>query len=118
MIILKFGGSSVGNVDRINQVINIIEHHYILKRKRIAIVFSAFQNVTDKLIEVGNLSYDRKPNHKEQFNSLYQDHIDIANGLNPSKNVVVIEKLNLLFTELEEILHGIYLVKELTPRTL
>lgn len=118
MIILKFGGSSVGNVDRINQVIQILIQYYVKKKKNFSVVFSAFQGVTDKLIEIGNAAFDRKSDYKEEFNKLYQKHIDIAKGLNPNKNVVLLEKINLLSTELEEILHGVFLVKELTTRTL
>lgn len=118
MIILKFGGSSVGSVERINQVIKILDHYYIKRKKKISVVFSAFQGVTDKLIEIGNLAYDRNHNYKDEFNTLCQKHIDFVNELNPNKCVALIEKINQLFSELEEILHGIFLVKELTPRTL
>ncbi|MEW6508792.1 MAG: aspartate kinase [Bacteroidota bacterium] len=118
MVILKFGGSSVGSVDRINRVIQILDQYYIKKKRNFSVVFSAFQGVTDNLIEIGNSAFDRKNNYKEEFNRLYQKHIDTAKGLNPNKNVALIEKLNYLFTELEEILHGVYLVKELTARTL
>jgi aspartokinase/homoserine dehydrogenase 1 len=118
MVILKFGGSSVGNVVRINQVIQILDQYYIKRKRNFSVVFSAFQGVTDKLIEIGNSAFDRKNNYKEEFNQLYQKHIDTAKGLNPNKNAALIEKLNHLFTELEDILHGVYLVKELTARTL
>ena len=90
----------------------------IRENKKIAVVFSAFQGVTDKLIEIGNLAYDRKPLYKEEFKKLYRKHIEIAAELNPGNNIKVTEKVNSLFSELEEILHGVYLIKELTSRTL
>ena len=45
MKILKFGGSSVGNAERINSVINILSD-YLQRKENIAVVFSAFQGVT------------------------------------------------------------------------
>jgi aspartokinase/homoserine dehydrogenase 1 len=118
MKILKFGGSSVGNVDRIKSVIGILDKYYIKRKKKITVVFSAFQGVTDKLIEIGSLAYDRKPLYKEEFKKLYNKHIEIAAELNPGNNIKVTEKVECLFSELEEILHGVYLIKELTSRTL
>lgn len=118
MIVLKFGGSSVGNAKRINQVISILESGYIKKRKQIAVVFSAFQTVTDKLIEIGNLALKRSPGYNEEFELLKKKHVAIVQELNPDNFQHIIKKVEPLFAELKEILHGIYLVKELTPRSL
>lgn len=116
MIILKFGGSSVGNVEKINQVISILEKYY--KNKKISVVFSAFQGVTDKLIEIGNFASKRKEVYKEEFDKLYKTHTEIAVGLNPCNNKKIIARIDKLFSDLEEILYSINLIKELTPRTL
>jgi aspartate kinase len=118
MIVLKFGGSSVGNAKSINQVISILETGYIKKKKQIAVVFSAFQTVTDKLIEVGNLALKRSSYYNDELELLKKKHIAIAQELNPDNATSVVNKVELLLTELKEILHGIYLVKELTPRSL
>ncbi len=50
-IILKFGGSSIKNVKKINDIINIISNQYDLDTKLI-IVFSAFGDITDKLTNI------------------------------------------------------------------
>jgi aspartokinase/homoserine dehydrogenase 1 len=116
MIILKFGGSSVGNAERINGVIKILDQYYISENKKIAVVFSAFQGVTDKLIEVGILAYNRNPLYKEELIKLKKRHFEIALALNPQNEIT--EKVDSLFGELEELLHGVSLIKELTNRTL
>lgn len=116
MIILKFGGSSVGNAERINGVIKILDQYYISENKKIAVVFSAFQGVTDKLIEVGILAYNRNPLYKEELMKLKKRHFEIALALNPQNEIT--ENVDSLFGELEELLHGVSLIKELTNRTL
>ena len=119
MIVLKFGGSSVGNAERIDGVISILVDSYIKKKKKIAIVFSAFQGVTDKLIEIGKLAFQRKIFYKAEIEELIERHYDTAFRLNPTgKHEELVEKLDLLFDELKEVVHGVYLVRELSPRTL
>lgn len=119
MIVLKFGGSSVGNADRIDGVISILINNYINKKKNIAVVFSAFQGVTDKLIEIGKLAFQRKLTYKTEIEQLIERHYDTAFRLNPtSKHEEIVEKLDKLFDELKEVTHGVYLVRELSARTL
>ena len=48
MRILKFGGTSVGNYDRINSVIEIVKS-YLKRKERLAVVCSAFGGITDLL---------------------------------------------------------------------
>lgn len=116
MKILKFGGSSVANESRINSVINILDKYYLSKNEKISVVFSAFQTVTDKLIELGNLAYKRDKIFHKKFIELKELHLNINNKLLNSKKSNA--SLELLFDEMNDILNGIYLIKELTPRTL
>ena len=50
MIVMKFGGTSVANIDRIKNVANIIEKRK-LEKTRIAVVVSAMAGVTNDLVE-------------------------------------------------------------------
>jgi aspartokinase/homoserine dehydrogenase 1 len=119
MKVLKFGGSSVGNPERVNQVINILIERYIKKKQKIAVVFSAFQGVTDKLIEIGKLAFQRNQNYKKELEALIARHYVAAMQLRAGENDDEIsEILDPLFDELKEVIHGVYLVKELSPRTL
>lgn len=119
MKVLKFGGSSVGNSERINNVINILDKYYLSKREKIAVVFSAFQGVTDKLIEIGNFAYKRDMAYKKELEKLIKRHHSVIEDLNSAANSKkLIKEVTPLFEDLSEIVHGIYLVRELSDRTL
>ena len=119
MRILKFGGSSVGNSERINNVIGILDKYYLTKKEKIGVVFSAFQGVTDKLILIGNMAFARNENYKNELNDLYNRHVQVVNDLNNQKNSKILTSAVVaLFDELTEIANGVYLVRELSPRTL
>ncbi len=49
IIVLKFGGTSVGSIDRIKKVVSIIER-YIKKKYKLIVVSSAMSGVTNDLI--------------------------------------------------------------------
>lgn len=119
MRILKFGGSSVGTPERISDVIDILKN-YLNNNIEICVVFSAFQSVTDKLISLSRQTVERNESYKKELEQLKQIHINAIDFLLKEKNekISVGKKVIKLLVELEEILHGVYLVKELTPRTL
>lgn len=119
MRILKFGGSSVGNEERVERVIQILSERYLQKRIHFAVVFSAFQGVTDSLIEIGKLAFKRKPAYKTELDKLFERHYNILFRLNPSTGKDELKKIiDPYFSELKEVLHGVYLVRELSARTL
>ena len=118
MKIMKFGGSSVGSPDRIKNVIEIVK---VRREENIAgVVFSAYSGVTDSLIKIANLALSRDKSYISLFEELKQKHIDFAKELVPDgkERDLLIEGLSMRLTELKEILDGIYLIKELTPKTL
>lgn len=118
MKILKFGGSSVGDAHRIENVISIL-HTYKNSNEKISVVFSAFQGVTDKLIEIGSISLKHDNNYRNEVKKLYRKHISIVEELNKvNQRKKSITKIDNLFNELGEILHGIFLLKEATPRSM
>ena len=47
LIVMKFGGTSVGSIDKINNVANIIEKQLI--DKKLIVVLSAMSGVTNKM---------------------------------------------------------------------
>ena len=58
MLVMKFGGTSVGNADRIINVANIVKFN--IKRKPIVVVVSAVTKITDELIRLGKECAERK----------------------------------------------------------
>ncbi len=118
MKILKFGGTSVGSSERIKVVIDIVIKSQ-KQNKEIAIIFSAFQNITDQLIRVSNLAVTRNKEYLKVFDEIERRHLRIVKELiSGDVKKVALPKTKMLLSELKDVLHGIYLVKELSPRTL
>ncbi len=117
MNILKFGGSSVASPPRIKSVIDILIPY--IEKEKIAVVFSAFGGVTDTLINLSLWALEGKADYKEELLSIEQRHLDAVRELvNIQRQSAVIANVKYTINELEDVLHGVYLVKERTPRTL
>ncbi len=116
MKVLKFGGSSVGNPERIENVISILKSY---KGERIAVVFSAFQTVTDNLIKLGDLAKTSDESYLSLLNEVKEKHLTTIDALIPkSKTKKAVTYVDALFNDLEGMLKGVFLLRELTPRTL
>lgn len=117
MNVLKFGGSSVATPERIKSVIEIIRPR--LQEGPMAIVFSAFGGVTDNLIRLSDLSLQGDISYGDELAQLEKRHVDVVRALiNVKRQSSVLAQVKFIFNELEDILHGIYLIRERTPRTL
>ncbi len=118
MRILKFGGSSVGTPERISGVIDILKE-YQAEGKKYAVVFSAFQGVTDTLISISNKAVARDETYLEDLEQLERSHFNAVEYL-VSENLKEASRKNVygFMEELKEIVNGVYLVKELTLRSL
>ncbi len=118
MKILKFGGTSVSNSERISQVISIIEDYHS-RNIKIAVVFSALGGITDQLIELSNKALKRDDLYLGLFQTIRLKHLEIFDQLvtHSKKNFIQKQILD-HFDELSDILKGLYLLRELTPRIL
>ena len=118
MKILKFGGSSIRDAERIKNVINIVKND--LKNSNIiGIVFSAFQGVTDDLLIISRMAADRNEQYITEFKKLKERHLKTTDELLSAKTRSKSEpSVFRALDELEEILKGVYLIKELSAKTL
>lgn len=117
MKVLKFGGSSIGDVDRIKNVLGIVKES-LRKNKKIAVIFSAFYEVTDSLLKMSQIAAEGRKDYLELFKKIEEKHINIAKELLAVKTQSsILATLKLHLNELEDVLHGVYLVKEISPRT-
>jgi aspartokinase/homoserine dehydrogenase 1 len=83
------------------------------------VVFSAFGGVTDALISLSTWALDGKAEYKEQLQALEHRHLEVVRELiGIQRQSSVIAHVKSTINELEDVLQGIYLVKERTPRTL
>lgn len=116
--ILKFGGSSVGSPERIIDVIEIV--HAAQKHSNfIAVVVSAFGGVTDHLISTCRQAAAGKEEYKNALHEIIERHLSAARKLIHSNHLPkALKTLEEKFHELRNVLEGIFLVRELTPKTL
>ena len=118
MKVLKFGGSSVGTPANIKQVSNIISD-YIKAGEHIVVVTSAMQGITNDLIEVGKIAASDDEAYSDLSDKIVNHHLNAIKELIDIKSQSsIIAQLKFLTNNLEDLLHGVYLLKELSPRTL
>ncbi|WP_242084528.1 bifunctional aspartate kinase/homoserine dehydrogenase I [Aestuariivivens sediminis] len=115
MQVLKFGGTSVGSSKNINKVISILESYS--KKDRVACVVSAVGGITDKLLLAGEQAKQKDQTFKDTFTTILNIHLDIINDLNPKNSQVLLDYLDDKSTALKQLLEGIYLINELSPKT-
>ncbi|MBL7873680.1 MAG: bifunctional aspartate kinase/homoserine dehydrogenase I [Cyclobacteriaceae bacterium] len=116
MKVLKFGGSSVATPARIRSVIEILNPYL---KDNPAVVFSAFGGVTDTLISLSSSALQGEIGYKDQLLELEKRHLEAVRELiGIQKQSRIIAQVKFTFNELEDVLHGVYLVKERTLRTL
>lgn len=115
MKVLKFGGSSVKDAGRIKQVIDILKS----QKDSYTVVFSALGGVTDMLIDMSVSASTGKDSYLKSFEEFKQRHITTAKDLlNKKYEKTVLKGLEANFLELKNILDGIRLLMEATPRTM
>ncbi|MFC1587994.1 aspartate kinase [Planctomycetota bacterium] len=105
MIVMKFGGTSLGNAERIKVVLDLVKDNFRLKP---VVVVSAHAGVTNLLLKAAAVDGD----FEKTYDEIIQRHRDILRSLDLGEDLV-----NSELQELHELLRGIHLVRELTPRT-
>ena len=117
MKVLKFGGSSVGNAENIEKVFEIVKTE--TKTNSCLVVLSAMQGTTDALIEVGKSAEIGNEEFRAKIVQIEDKHLSTAKTL-LSENFL--EEINSIiekrFNELKSLCEGVYLLRELSPRTL
>lgn len=117
MRILKFGGSSVGTPDALQQVITIVEPKQ--KESRLVVVVSAFRGVTDQLIDISALAAKGDESYRELLSQIEERHLKAISQLFPARSrSEIITSFKLTLNELDDVLQGVFLIRELTKKTL
>ncbi|MCR4631045.1 MAG: aspartate kinase [Treponema sp.] len=105
MIVMKFGGSSVANAERIKHVASIIRAY---QDKRPAVVLSAMGDTTDHLLEAA----DKAVEGVVDVAGVAKLHEDTAAELG-----INIDTIRALLDELKQLLTGISMLKEVSKRS-
>jgi aspartokinase/homoserine dehydrogenase 1 len=117
MKVLKFGGSSVGNAENIEKVVEIVKTAIV--EDSCVVVLSAMQGATDALIETGKLAENGDANFRAKIKEIEAKHCAaIERLLPPAAQAELLNFVKKSLGEIESICEGVFLLRELSPRTL
>lgn len=118
MKVLKFGGTSVGSAESIKIVADIIlQYHH--QQVNCAVVVSAMGGVTDRLLAISSEAAQGNESYQELLVELEKHHFSAARELiSVHAQSKVFARLKTLFNELDDLMHGVYLLRERSLRTL
>ena len=118
MKVLKFGGTSVGSVKSILSLKRIVENE--AKRQSVVVVVSALGGITDKLIATSQLALKHDPKWKEEFDAMVERHHSMIDHIIDDTTLQedLFNKVDALFDQLKSIYHGVFLVHDLSEKTL
>ncbi len=118
MKVLKFGGTSVGTPDTIKGLLQILRDYY-QRGERFSVVFSAFSKVTDTLIDMATRAGKGDQGYLELLEKVRERHVDaIEQLLEPPNRPTAEAQLAANFEALTNVLQGIFLLHEVSPRSL
>jgi len=117
-LVLKFGGTSLASVKDIQNVTNIVSE--LSNENEIVIVCSAVDGITDDLIHISEQI--KKVNKKEANRVLArisQKHKQFTTHIVTDSKIqkTLLDKMKSDLSELEELVHGLLLLGEVTPRS-
>src|SRR5579862_9615343 len=117
MRILKFGGSSLASPDRVRDVVRIVLDEAV--REPVIVVVSAFQGVTNDLLECARLAERGDACYEAAGEKVARRHRAAIDGLlGPRKGSRTKKQVDGLLNELHDALHGIRLLGHCPPRAL
>ena len=118
MKILKFGGSSVGSAENIGKVIEIVKN--ASRADSCAVVLSAMSGATDALINIAKAAESGDENFRVKIKELETKHTETAHALlgENSQDGGIFDFIENRFNELKNICEGVFLLRELSARTL
>jgi bifunctional aspartokinase / homoserine dehydrogenase 1 len=118
MITMKFGGTSVGDVQRLQEVVSIVRAHL---PQNAVLVASAMGGVTNMLLDTAQCAVRRETGLVQaNIDAMRAKHLDVVNALvhDAGTKARLIEGQSGMFQELANLFHGVSLLKELSVRSL
>ncbi len=115
MKVLKFGGSSVGSVNSILSVKKIVE----AVEEPVIVIVSALGGITDKLIHTSEMAAMGDAAYEKEYRDIVNRHIEMVYTVIPAgdERSALLDQVNELLSELKNIFQGIYLIRDLSPKT-
>ena len=118
MITMKFGGTSVGDLQRLQEVASIVRTYL---PQRPIVIASAMAGVTNTLLETAQLALQRETDRvKKNVEMLKEKHLNVANTLlkDAVRHRELIQRHSVLIDELTNLYRGVSLLKELSVRSI
>ena len=117
MKVLKFGGSSIADAERVRAATRIVLQ--AARRERIVVVVSAFQGTTDQLLQCARLAEKGEGQHQPLYDQLVQRHHRMITSLVGKRDRRRTRAgVDQVLSELHDVLHGISLLRYCPPRAL
>ena len=115
MKVMKFGGTSVGSVESILNVKKIVQE----QQEPVIVVVSALGGITDRLIQTAKMAVAGDNGYHKCFWDLAQRHQEMIDAVIPAgqKHDDLMAVVKTLLEELHSIYQGVYLIRDLTPKT-
>ncbi len=118
MKVLKFGGSSLADWKRIENVAGIVRKAQA-DEGEVVVVLSAMKGVTDRLVESANMAARGDGSYTSNVEWISDKHVDTVRKLfKPTAQAGVITPIQIMLNELGDILHGVELIRECSLKTM
>lgn len=116
MKVLKFGGTSVGSVESILSVKRIVEK----QTEPVVVVVSALGGITDQLLNTAQLAVLGNAAYREQYEEMVDRHHKMIDAVISDVDVQLelLPVVDGLLDELKSIYQGVYLIRDLSEKTL
>ncbi len=115
-VVYKFGGSSVATPERMRHVMHLIRE--MPPHTRRVVVISALGGVTDMLLQMIDEALQRSERYVSLLNEVHRRHEAMVKALVPEEEREVLQlELDRRFHALRELLDGVFLLRECTPRS-
>ncbi len=118
MKVLKFGGTSVGSVKSILSLKRIVEAE--ARTQPVVVVVSALDGITDELIATSKIALQGDERWKDNFDAMVTRHHQMIDTIitDNKKRVDLFNKVDALFEQLKSIYYGVFLIHDLSGKTL
>ena len=118
MKVLKFGGTSVGSVKSILSLKRIVEAE--ARTQPVVVVVSALDGITDELIATSKIALQGDERWKDNFDTMVTRHHQMIDTIitDNKKRVDLFNKVDALFEQLRSIYYGVFLIHDLSGKTL
>lgn len=117
MKVLKFGGTSVGSIESILSLKQIVLKE--AKEQPVVVVVSALGGITDKLIATSQLAIAGDEHYRDEFEAIVDRHHKMIDTIitDAKKREDLFNIVDSLLEQLKSIYFGVYLIRDMSEKT-